>query len=268
MGYDDVDGDLLADKFCNITMTKMNKLFLAATWFMVDAEKDELLGRPKYSSYQDWMETCAPTFPICWEHCVWSFAVMITKSMQMYYREESDLTVDLDVLRAKQISYPNSGTLCTVGELMDGPGNAYAFLLKLTGEKGSRIESVRSSPFFSFWATGDNRSTRQALNDMVVDIIVPYAVTLPLTLMARAGRDRSNYEKNKATQYLLDPLVFDYSSWQLAPLVEISMLLRRPQSLSEALPGRLQELLHRPRMRRSRLGDVKPAICIAWVVSA
>ena len=42
------------------------------------------------------------------------------------------------------------------------------------------------------------------LNDMVVDIIVPYAVTLPLTLMARAGRDRSNYEKNKATQYLLD----------------------------------------------------------------
>ena len=35
------------------------------------------------------------------------------------------------------------------------------------------------------------------LNDIVVDIIVPYAVTLPLTLMARAGRDRSNYEKNK-----------------------------------------------------------------------
>ena len=51
MSYDDVDGDLLADKFCNITMTKMKKLFLAATWFMNDAERDELLDRPKNSSY-------------------------------------------------------------------------------------------------------------------------------------------------------------------------------------------------------------------------
>ena len=216
-----VDGDLLADKFCNISMTKMSKLFLTATWFMVDAEKDELLGRPKYSSYQDWMETCAPTFPICWEHCVWSFAVMITKSMQMYYREESDLTVDLDVLRAKQISYPNSGTLCTVGELMDGPGNAYAFLLKLTGEKGSKIESVRSSPFFSFWAPGDTRSTRQALNNMVVDIILPYAVTLPLILMLSAVTNRPDCEKNGATQYLLEPLVFNCSTWQSTPLLQM-----------------------------------------------
>ena len=56
---------------------------------------------------------------------------------------------------------------------------------------------------------------------MVVDIILPYAVTLPLTLMARAARDRSNYEKNKATQYLLDPLVFNHSSRQLTPLLEM-----------------------------------------------
>ena len=47
-----VDGDLLADKFCNISMTKMNKLFLAATWFMPDAEREELQGLCEYSSYQ------------------------------------------------------------------------------------------------------------------------------------------------------------------------------------------------------------------------
>ena len=146
---------------------------------------------------------------------------MITESMRMYYREESDLTVDLDVLRAKQISYPNSGTLCTVGELMDGPGNAYAFLLKLTGEKGSKIESVRSSPFFSFWAPGDTRSTRQALNNMVVDIILPYAVTLPLILMLSAVANRPDCEKNGATQYLLEPLVFNRSTWQLTSLLQM-----------------------------------------------
>ena len=146
---------------------------------------------------------------------------MITKSMQMYYREESDLTVDLDVLRAKQISYPNSGTLCTIGELMEDPRNAHAFLLKLTGERGSRIESVRRSPFFSFWATGDNRSTRQALNDMVVDIILPYAVTLPLTLMPSTVTNRSGCERNGATQYLLEPLVFNCSTWQSTPLLQM-----------------------------------------------
>ena len=46
--------------------------------------------------------------------------------------------------------------------------------------------------------------------------------------MARAARDRSNYEKNKATQYLLEPLVFDESSGQLTPLLE--MQRRAPQS--------------------------------------
>ena len=85
---------------------------------------------------------------------------MISESMQRCYGEDSDLTVDLGKLRAKRISYPNSGTLCTIGDLMDHPGNAFAFLVRLTGERGSRIQSAITSPFFNFSSTGDITRTR------------------------------------------------------------------------------------------------------------
>ena len=146
---------------------------------------------------------------------------MITESMQKYYREDNDLEVDLVELRAKEISYPNSGPLCTIGDLIAHPKNAFAFLLRLTGETGGQVQAVRSSPFFSFWATGDNRSTRQALNDMVVDIILPYAVTLPLAVHARAVINRAEREKNKAAQYLLDPLVQESDTKDLKSLLEM-----------------------------------------------
>ena len=37
----DVENDLFADKSCIITMTKVHKLFQAATWHMPDAIKND-----------------------------------------------------------------------------------------------------------------------------------------------------------------------------------------------------------------------------------
>ena len=148
---------------------------------------------------------------------------MITDSMQKYYREDNDLEVDLVELRAKEISYPNSGPLCTIGDLIADPKNAFAFLLKLTGETGGHVDHLHSSPFFSFWSTGDISITRSrlVLNNMIVDIILPYAVTLPLAVHARAVINRAEREKNKAAQYLLEPLVLDPDTKDLKSLYEM-----------------------------------------------
>ena len=228
-----VEGYLLEDKFCNITMNKIYKLFLASTFHMSDVERNQLTGRRvQYSTPRGFREACTRNFLVCWDHCVWSFAIMITESMRHYYRETGDLTVDLATLRAKSISYPNSGPLCTIGDLIEHPQNAYAFLLRLTGEKGPRIESFCTSPCLNFYSERDTTCTRpfQSLKDMVVDIILPYAVTYPLIRMARASRGRSKFHSscnknnysNKATQYLLDPLVEDKSNGRkLTPLKEM-----------------------------------------------
>ena len=148
---------------------------------------------------------------------------MITDSMQNYYREDNALEVDLVELRAKEISYPNSGPLCTIGDLMTHPKNAFAFLLRLTGETGPKIQRLHSSPFFSVWSTGDISCTRPrlVLNNMIVDIILPYAVTLPLALGARAVTNRAEREKNKAAQYLLEPLVFNRTTRHLSSLFQM-----------------------------------------------
>ena len=148
---------------------------------------------------------------------------MITDSMQKYYREDNDLEVDLVELRAKEISYPNSGPLCTIGDLIAHPKNAFAFLLRLTGETGGHVQVVRSSPFFDIWSTGVISETRshQVLKDMRVDIILPYAVTLPLAVRARAVINRGDCVKNKAAQYLLDPLVQESDTKDLKSLLEM-----------------------------------------------
>ena len=56
---------------------------------------------------------------------------------------------------------------------------------------------------------------------MIVDIILPYAVTLPLAVHARAVINRAEREKNKAAQYLLEPLVLDPDTKDLKSLYEM-----------------------------------------------
>ena len=154
---------------------------------------------------------------------------MITESMQKYYREDNDLEVDLVELRAKEISYPNSGPLCTIGDLIAHPKNAFAFLLMLTGETGGRVRHLHSSPFFSVWSTGDISKTRSrlVLSDMTFDIILPYAVTLPLAVRARAVINRAEREKNKAAQYLLEPLVRNPTTGHLNSLLQMQRRRRQ-----------------------------------------
>ena len=185
-----IDAYLLEDRFCNISMTRMNKLFLAATWAMGADRRRNLLKSTH-------------NFRLCLDQCVWGLAVMINVSLKVFYSEPSELTVELEDVRAKVISYPNSGPLCTVGELIADAENVYYFLQRLIGE------NCRSS-FFKLWPRKIFTSIPQkALRDMVVDLILPYSVTLPLISMTDKHRDRSECKKNKAKQFYLDPLVLN-----------------------------------------------------------
>ena len=69
-----VEGYLLEDKFCNITMNKIHKLFLASTFHMSAVERNQLTGRRvQYSTPRQFKEACTRNFLVCWDHCYWSF---------------------------------------------------------------------------------------------------------------------------------------------------------------------------------------------------
>ena len=169
------DGNMYCDHFILTSVAKLNKLYHASTYLMPQEHRESLTSSEEVS----WRAVFV-------ERVLGCLATMLHQSLQRYYLGvggDKQICEDIDVtaLMNKHIVYP-TGSVAQLGDLVMSQDACHAFLKKLYGNEGT--------PFLCHYFYREEQSIQKNLRACMLDLILPYALVMPLILSAVVVRDR------------------------------------------------------------------------------